>query len=145
MPLNPHFPVVSGTYQLTKRWAMTLPVSLNRRSEDGQMVLWRPGFTIWISIWNNDKNETVEERLKWIESDASPAAFEKQLVRGGDLARLSYRLNEEKERGAKVYTLYSYTIGSDGHVQAAFYFDKEWDIQLARQIHASFVMKESPE
>lgn len=62
--LHPGFPVVQDTYQMTKEWSVTLPGRFNRRIEDGSLVLWRPGFTIWTSVWGNDKKESAEKRLK---------------------------------------------------------------------------------
>lgn len=42
--LHPEFPVVVGRYQMTPDWAVTLPRPFNRRTEDGSLVFWRPGF-----------------------------------------------------------------------------------------------------
>jgi hypothetical protein len=56
--LHPKFPIVEGHYQLTEEWSVDLPEAFNRRIEEGQMVIWRSGFTIWMAIWNNDKNQS---------------------------------------------------------------------------------------
>jgi len=47
-------------------------------------VLWRPGLTLWLAAWGNDKNETQAERLAWIKDAASPARSDvRESVRGG--------------------------------------------------------------
>jgi lipopolysaccharide/colanic/teichoic acid biosynthesis glycosyltransferase len=40
---------------MTPEWALVLPEKFNRRIEDGSMVFWRPGLTVWINVWGNDK------------------------------------------------------------------------------------------
>lgn len=74
--LHPHFPVVEGKYQMTKKWSVTLPGRFNRRVEDGDLVIWRPGFTIWVSALNNDKNESKEVRLARLQKGMSSDAFD---------------------------------------------------------------------
>jgi hypothetical protein len=51
----PGFPLVSGDYALTEEWAIHLPEKFARRVEEGNLVLWRPGLTIWLAAWGNTK------------------------------------------------------------------------------------------
>ena len=48
--LNPQFPIVEGRYQMTGEWSIALPGQFNRRIENQDLVIWRPGFTIWLAI-----------------------------------------------------------------------------------------------
>ena len=64
--LNPDFPVVDGHYQMTSEWSLNLDQPHNRRIEEQQLVIWRPGVTLWISVWGNDNHESIDERLTWI-------------------------------------------------------------------------------
>jgi len=134
--LHPDFPVVSGDYQLSSRWAITLPKEMNRRFEDRDLVLWRPGITVWMSLWNNDREETVGERLAWLQSDASPEAFEVSVEANSTPARYSYRLNEQREGGV-VFALYGFALKADGHLQVAIYVDEEADLADARALLSS--------
>ena len=136
MSLHPDFPVVSGNYLLNEDWALTLPDEFNRRLEDQDLVLWRPGFTIWMSLWNNDHGEAIGERLAWIREDVSGDAFELELDADSDPGRLVYRLNERREQNL-VYALYGFVVKSDGHLQIAIYMDDEDDIVVAQGIFAS--------
>ena len=136
MSLHPEFPVVSGDYALNENWALTLPDEFNRRLEEQDLVLWRPGFTIWLSLWNNDHDETIAERLTWIREDVSDEAFDLKLDADSDPGRLVYRLNERREEDV-VYALYGFVVKADGHLQMAMYVDEEGSIEAAATVFAS--------
>jgi hypothetical protein len=130
---HPEFPVVDGRHQMTPDWVVTLPMQFNRRIEDGSLVLWRPGITVWTIIWNNDKRKTHQERLEWLSGDTSPNAFDAKFVIDGDVTQYSYRLTERREEGI-VHALHVFAIGVDGHVQMSIYFDDEANLDAAREI-----------
>jgi type II secretory pathway pseudopilin PulG len=134
--LHPDFPVVEGKYQMTKRWSITLPGRFNRRIEDGDLVIWRPGFTIWVSALNNDKNESKEDRLARLRKDVSPDAFDVEDVSEEGVLRLRYRLNETSE-DRRVAAFYGFVVGVNGHIQLGIYFDDEGDVEKAKQIWLS--------
>ena len=136
MTLHPDFPIISGDYQLSDDWALTLPTEMNRRIEDQDLVLWRPGFTVWMSLWNNDHGESVQERLQWLQSDTSPDAFDVSARADDTPARYSYRLNEDREEGM-VYALYGFALKDDGHLQIAIYLDREADLAGAKSLFDS--------
>lgn len=136
--LHPDFPTAEGRYQMTKDWAVTLPCPFNRRVEEGSLVFWRPDFTVWTIVWNNDHAETQQQRLVRLQRDASPEAFDAQVVTSNGLLRYTYRLTERREEGT-VYAFYAYAIGHDGHVQMAFYLDNEADLETAKQIAGTLI------
>ena len=140
--LHPDFPIVYGEYGLTKTWKLNLPIKLNRRVEEGSLVLWRPGFTIWIEAWNNDNNESIESRLTWIEQSASPESFELIESRKGNVVYFSYRLNEDSD-DERVAALYGTVISDTGHLNVVCYFDEETDSQMALEIFKSVVYENS--
>jgi hypothetical protein len=130
------FPVVEGYHQLTDHWAINLPVQFNRRVEDDSLVFWRPGMTVWMDAWNNNKAQSQQERLDRLRSDMSPEGFEAEELVDGDIIRFAYRLTEHREEGV-VHALYAFAIGRHGHVQMGIYFDDEADLELAKQIWKS--------
>ncbi len=136
MDLHPDFPIVSGRYQLTSEWITVLPIELNRRVEDGSLILWRKGFTSWFEIWNNDKSESKEARLAWLKSGTPPDATDIKEELSEKTLKLSYRLSESAEDN-RLPALYCFAIGKNGHVQAAFYFDRPEGIALAQKICGS--------
>lgn len=136
MQLHPDFPVVEGHYQMTDEWALSLTTPLNRRIEDGSLVLWRSGLTAWINIWGNDNNQTIEERAAWLRKDISTEAFEIHEAKSSSAFRIEYRLNEVSEDGV-VYTYNGFVVGEDSHVQISIYFDSENELSSARSIVSS--------
>lgn len=124
--LHPKFPVVSGIYQMTANWAIALPVELNRRIEDDALVLWRPGLTAWVIVWNNDHDESAEKRMTQLRRDVSAQAYDLVEEADGELLRLGYRLDEESDDG-RVAGLNTFVVGVSGHVQMSVYFDDEAD------------------
>jgi hypothetical protein len=67
----PGFPLVQGDHALTATWKIHLPEQFARRVAEGSLVLWRPGTTIWLTVWGNDNNETQAQRLASIKEDPS--------------------------------------------------------------------------
>ncbi|MBS0264569.1 MAG: DUF2185 domain-containing protein, partial [Planctomycetes bacterium] len=136
----PGFPVVEGDCPITSGWSIQLPERFARRVEDGQLVLWRPGLTIWLTAWNNDHDESPRQRLAWLKKSASPERFADEESRAGNVTRYSYRLRDENEQGP-VEALYGFVIGDDGHLQLAIYFDDPADGTTARQLVESVVVQ----
>jgi hypothetical protein len=134
--LHPDFPVVTGDYQLTSSWSLSLPLKFNRRIEDGSLILWRPGVTLYFNAWNNNHNESIDARLVQLKADISPEAFELHEQKAGLVRQLSYRLIEDG-----VNALYGFVVTNGGHLQLAIYFDNESDIDLARSMFASITTK----
>jgi hypothetical protein len=136
----PEFPLVQGDHALTATWSIYLPEQFARRVEDGSLVLWRPGLTMWLTVWNNDNNETQAARLAWIKDEASTVRFdERESVRGG-VTRFSYRLHDASD-DAPVESLSAYVIGDDGHLQLSVYFDDAADAAKAQQLVDSVAVR----
>lgn len=133
MDLHPEFPIVSGHYRITKEWSLNLPIELNRRVEDGSLVLWRPEFTLWLEAWGNNKSESQKARLKWLKEATTPAAYDVKEKLSNGVLRFSYRLAEQAE-DKRQPAFYCFAIGSNGHLQMVFYFDKEESISTAERI-----------
>jgi hypothetical protein len=129
----PGYQLVQGDHALTATWSIYLPEQFTRRIEDGSLVLWRPGLTLWLTVWGNNNNESQAERLRWIRDEASPARFDARESIGGDVTRLSYRLRDENDEGP-VDSLCAFIIADDGHLQASIYFDDVKDAVMAQQI-----------
>ena len=142
MQLHPEFPVIEGRYQMTKEWSVDLPSKFNRRFEERDLVIWKPGFTIWTTAWNNDKSQSPDERLAWIRNDSTPGAFDAVTETSNGVLRYSYRLNENSD-DCRLPAFYGYAIGRAGHVQMAIYFDSQDDLVAANSIWRS--LTETPE
>jgi hypothetical protein len=136
--LNSKFPIVKGTIKVTKEWSINLPENFNRRFEEGSMVLWKPEFTIWVNIWENDKNKNPYDQLDVIRRDKSKDAFDIIEIRDDGLYRYGYRIDEKKFSGKEiVYAFYGYVAGKSGYTQIAFYYDNKTDYEAAKAIWLS--------
>jgi hypothetical protein len=136
----PGFPIVEGDYPLTAAWSIHLPERFARRVEEGQLVLWRPGLTIWLTAWNNDHDESQASRLAAFKKSASPERFAESESAAGNLTRLSYRLRDENDDGP-VESLYGFVLSDTGHLQLAIYFDDPKEEPAARQLVESVAGK----
>jgi hypothetical protein len=118
----PGVPLVEGTHALNAAWSIHLPGEFARRVEDDSLVLWRPGLTIWLAIWNNDRGESQAERLAAIKKSAAKARHSEQERVTTHESRYSYRLRDENEAGP-IESLNAFIITNDEHLQIAVYFD----------------------
>jgi hypothetical protein len=134
--LNANFPVVEGQYDLGSSWTVDLPGKFNRRIEDGDLVLWRPGMTVLVALWNNDQAESVAARFAWLREDTNPDAFAMVDDDLGHCRRFAYRLREDNDDN-RAPALYAFTVAEHGHVQLAVYFDAERDAQVALHLWRS--------
>jgi len=131
--MNPDFPLLIGRVAPVKNWSLHLPAAFNWRIEEDQMVIWRPGFTIWLTAWKNDKHESVAQRKDQIALDASPQGYDEWTTQDGEFSYYSYRLAETSE-DERADAFYGFAIGDDGHLLLSIYFDEERDVTLARDI-----------
>lgn len=135
------FPVVEGDHALTGTWSIHLPEKFARRVEGGDLVLWRPGLTIWLAAWGNEKKASQVKRLKSIKKDASPDRFAEFESKTDGVTRYTYRLRD-KNQGGPVESLYASVISDDGHPQMAVYFDDPEDEAKARALAESVQQRE---
>lgn len=133
--LNPDFPVVSGTVTLSPEWTLTVEQPMNRRLEDGALVLWRPGFTVWLTLWNST-DAPGSARMATLLEHASPDRYDLRQWRRGEVEYAGYRLTEP-EVDAAADPLYGFAVGPGGHLQFAGYFDDEADLAAAGTLLAS--------
>jgi hypothetical protein len=128
----PGFPLVEGRHALTKNWMIVLPEPYARRIEDGSLVLWRPGISLWINAWGNDRGESQASRLAKMTSDISKSARDIQRSTADGVMRFSYALTEDGQDA-----LYAFAFSDPGHLQMAIYFDDPSDAATAVAIAES--------
>lgn len=133
MAQHPDYPVVSGEHSLDGRWSLDLPLSFNRRVDEGCLVLWRDGITIWAEKWGNEDGMSIEARIDSVDAEKSLAAFDVEMDRAPPIGRISYRLTEQREEGT-VHALYAFAFTHEGHMELAVYCDAPKDLELARTI-----------
>jgi hypothetical protein len=139
----PKFPRVRGEYQMTDNWRVTLPNEYAKRFEKGEfgtdLVLWRPGITCWLTVYNQKKGETPESTYDWRKKEASKDSVQVFEFRSSKPLRFDYLLHEKPKGERERWALYSYTFGDDGHVLMAIYFDEKNDLETAKKIWFSII------
>ena len=140
----PGYPLVEGEHLLTATWSIRLPGQFARRIEDGSLVLWRPGLTLWLVAWNNDHGQSQAEGLARVKRSASKQRVAEQELAAEGVTRFSYRLLDESEAGP-VESLYGFVFADDGHLQLSIYFDDPADERVARELVESATLRAQAE
>lgn len=124
----PGYPVVpQGFFELTEDWGVTLAEPLARRIEDDAMVLWRPGFTVYVVAWGEGEGQrTRKQRLKDLKREADPDARVVREKDDGEVIRFAYRLSEEMPDG-RIESLTAFAVTDYGHLQLGIHFDDKKD------------------
>ncbi|WP_281544830.1 hypothetical protein [Grimontia sp. SpTr1] len=136
--LHPDFPIVEGHYQMTSDWGVFLAEKYNRRIEDSDLVLWRPGMTIWVSIWENDDGKSQEELLSWIKEGTSKDAFEESVYTNESVTFYSYSLSETTD-DERQPAFYCFALSNTSYVQMAIYYDEPLAKSSVKDLHSSLV------
>lgn len=97
--------------------------------------------TMFVAIWNNDRGESIQERVAWLRKDMNPAAFDHVEEHNGTSQRFAYRLAEADDDG-RVPALYGFIVADGSHVQLAVYFDSEDDTAAALELWRSVASAE---
>lgn len=131
--MDTQFPFLIGRVALNDDWSIDLPFAFKRRFEDRQIVLWRPGFTIWLSVWNNDNSESAAKRKSDFATHASSGKFDESTTEENGRLYYSYRIDEPSDDD-RAPAFQGVAFAGHGHLQLSIYFDQEPDAELASQI-----------
>lgn len=141
----PQHPRVTGEYEMTKGWWVTLPGEFARRFEESKhgtdLVLWREGLTCWVTHYNLKAGDTPATTLEWIKQNASTDAAHKIELATGMPLRYAYVLHEKKEGTPERWALYTYTISERGSLLMTFYYDAPAELEVAKKIWMSITEK----
>ena len=131
--LNPAYPIVDDRFQVTAEWSIALDQPYNRAEQGSELVLFRPGFTIWVSAWPNENGDSIDQRARWIAAETSRGAYDVVTGSRGPLFRHAFRLDEVKAEGV-LQGYFGYTVAAGGHLQMAIFFDNQEDLATAKSI-----------
>jgi hypothetical protein len=124
--------VVTGDHAMAPAWLLRLPVPYRRRIEDGSVVLWRHGVTVWTHTVD-DAPRTRANRVAELRKAISPKATELRITDDGRVVRIAYRLTEEASDGRQP-ALYGFVVADTGYIRLGIYFDRETDAPEAYAI-----------
>lgn len=92
-------------------------------------MLWRPVLTLWLRS-EEVSATSLEDRLNELRGEISADASELRSEQRGELAWLTYRLQEDANDG-RAAALYAFVVGRLGDLRIAAYFDREDDARPA--------------
>lgn len=120
--------------KLNERWTIGIDASFQKREENGSLVYWRPGSTIWIDVWNTSigRGEAVEGMKQQASADR------KELYEQDDGTILRYGYSLVEQQGAsRRYAIYGLTATQGELVQMAVYVDRPEDQAWAAKVAQS--------
>ncbi len=135
-PLPPGVAVAQGRVLLSEDWHLDLPSAFWRRREQGSLVLWRPGLTLWVDVADHDAESAsayVAQRLSGVPSRASELGWSTS----ERTSQLSFRL---RAASAACPALQLLKAGPQSYVHAHAYFDREEEQAHARAILDTLVV-----
>jgi hypothetical protein len=133
--LPPGMAVVQDRVRLGKSWTLDLDSPFRRRVENGSLVLWRPGMTLWIDVYAR-QDRSIADFMGELRSDIAPGAFDQRTEQRDGLQILSYRLRKESEDD-RAPMLYTCVVGPAGQVEIHGYLDREDDVAALRAVIAT--------
>lgn len=134
--MQEEYSLLVNRVELAGKWSVHLPEIFRMRDEEDGIVLWRPGFTAWVNVFDNEIEESIELRKAFVVGTADPDKSDPRESSDNGIVRYSYRLKEESD-DQRAAALYAFSFAENGHLQIAFYFDSEDDATIAYQIHES--------
>jgi hypothetical protein len=119
-----------GAYvPITSDWGMELEEGYQRQVQDGDLVLWKPGRTVYAAVYSTDNAEAEEAIEKMLhDRPASPLrTFDRA---EGSIAGHAYLL-PEGEGGDEYWGLNTWTAAKGSVACVTFYFDAIEDLEWA--------------
>jgi len=118
-------PVEKGYVRITESWAFNVDSHMLRRFDNGSLVIWRPGFTIWLNAYTPD-NPNILERISNLLNRVSPNRIQLEQVDLDGLKKVRYFLDEEVD-GESQSSAYIYGFTDSKELHIAIYFDDSDD------------------
>jgi hypothetical protein len=116
-------PIEGGRVILAKTWRFEVSSLMLRRMDHGSLVIWQPGFTIWINVYKA-KGKSIQERVDGILKIKSKDAFGLQQEQQGGMLKLRYQLAEESN-GEIQDSVCLFGFTADEEVHMAIYYDEK--------------------
>jgi hypothetical protein len=134
--ISSDYPSVKGIYRMTPEWSIELPTEFKRRFEAGDLVIWKPGITIWINAWGNKKGESINERVRRFKYENSK---EKRSLRiegeaGHALYTYEFKVRDETREIKDYFAVYAFKVNDSSYVQIWAYADSNKDKTMVYNI-----------
>ena len=118
-----------GTVNITHDWTFDLETGYDRRAEGGDVVLWKPGRTVYASVFDTDGAEADDALAKLLADRPGTPKQTFDRVEPG-LAGHAYLLPEGEGPG-RYWGLNTWTAAKGSVACVTFYFDDLDDLPWA--------------
>jgi hypothetical protein len=115
------YPLNEGIAQITESWSFEISTRMLRRYDKGSLVIWRPGFTIWLNAYSPN-NIAIEERAEKILETMSSDNQDLLKETKNGIQKIRYRLVEEIE-GIKQSSAYIFGLTDNQEIHITIYYD----------------------
>lgn len=136
----PAIAMVDGETTLDGEWFVKFDQPYSRRVEGGDLVFWRRGCTLFVSVWPH-QHVSAAACLQELRGEISAEAFDVIEESADPVQRLAYRLDEpSKDRRQPAF--YGYAVGPKSYVLMAMYFNDPRELAEAKAIWQSLKVRE---
>lgn len=125
-------PVDRGFIQISKNWGFNISTRMLKRFDKGSLVIWRPGFTIWLDILNTN-GVGIEERINNVLKTVSPDRTDFSKVQEYGIHKIRYSLREITD-GKEQNAVYIFALSEDQEIHMVIYFDNSNDMSEIEKI-----------
>jgi hypothetical protein len=116
-------PVEAGEVGIGEHWQVSVAERMCRRTEGGDLVIWRPGITLYFNVMK--KNEQSDEDIrKNLIDNRSAASMDFTAEEVGALKKYRYTLVEDLE-GKSQSSVYFFAISREEVLLVTIYYDSE--------------------
>ena len=124
------FPLVTGRVPVNDQWSIELTEQFARRVDNGSLVHWRPGVTVWCDAFGNANRTSRSARLREIKPKLAPRAKIIREASDPTLTRLVVRVSDATAT-PPLEAVQAFVFSDDGHLQLAIQFESDEATALA--------------
>lgn len=126
-------PVEPGKVEVWSDWRFDVSERMLRRFDDGSLVVWRPGFTIFARGLQMKKTLPIETRIERLKKLMSKDATDFELAPAKGFQKMRYRL-VEKRRAKPQASVYLFAFAETQEIHLTIYYDDSKDLKEIEKI-----------
>ncbi len=125
-------PVDKGAINIANEWSFNVSTRMVKRIDKGSFVIWRPGFTLWIDVYQAEDKD-IDARERKLLGIISPERINFKSIRQSGLQKIRYELAEQSgEYMQKSAYIFGLTESQEMHI--IIYYDDPRSISEADEI-----------
>lgn len=125
-------PVDKGNINITNEWSFNVSTRMVKRVDKGSLVIWRPGFTLWIDTYKSEDKD-ISIREKKLLDIISPERINFESIRKDQLQKIRYELTEQSG-GYVQKSAYIFGLTESQEIHITIYYDDPKSISEVDEI-----------